>query len=109
MPTAIIELGADSWDKKVKDSKGLMVVYFWGPLCGHCTAFSPTFGAVAAEMGDKAGFAKVNCSDHLSVATDCGVSGTPTILIYKDGVERDRHVGAETREALTKRIADLLV
>jgi thioredoxin 1 len=109
MPKAIVELSADSWDKNVSDAKGLTVVYFWGPSCGHCTMFTPIFEAVAAEMDDKAAFAKVNCSEHINVATDCGIRGTPTVLIYKDGEVRDRHIGAETGEALAKRIAGLLV
>ena len=108
MPGAIVELGPDTWDKNVSDAKGLIVVYFWGPACGHCTMFSPIFEAVAAEVGDRAVFAKVNCTEHVSVAIDCGIRGTPTVLIYKDGEVVDRHVGAETKEALVKRITDLL-
>jgi thioredoxin-like negative regulator of GroEL len=108
MTGAIVELAADTWDKYITDAKELMVVYFWGPACGHCTMFSPTFEAVAAELGDKAGFAKVNCSDQLSVATDCGIRGTPSILIYGNGEVIDRHVGAETKEELVKRITALL-
>ena len=108
MPATIIELGPDTWDKNVSDAKGLVVVYFWGPACGHCIMFSPIFEAAAAELGDRAGFAKVNCSEHMSIVADCGIRGTPTVLIYRGGDVLERHVGGETKEALVKRITDLL-
>jgi len=104
MAENIIDIVADTWDKTADESKGLLVVYFYGPYCGHCTMFTPIFEAVAAEMGDKAKFAKVNCFENMSLATNCSIRATPTILIYKDGQECDRYMGAETKEALSARI-----
>jgi thioredoxin len=108
MPGSIIELNPHLWGKDIKDSHGVAVVYFWAPWCGHCTAYSPTFETVASEMSGKARFAKVNCDEQDSIVAECGINGTPTVIIYKDGQEVDRHTGAESRESLTRRISGQL-
>lgn len=100
MSEKVLELQADTWMSEVKKSGGLMLVYFWAPWCGHCKMFSPTYEEVAAEMTDKARFAKLNCDEQTSVATQCKVTGTPTIIIFLDGKEVDRIVGGQAKDAL---------
>jgi len=85
---------------EVKKSSGMMLVYFWAPWCGHCKMFSPTYEEVAAEMAGKARFAKLNCDEHASVAVQCKITGTPTVIIYLDGKETDRIVGGQAKDAL---------
>lgn len=101
----ITELGPDSFDKTIADTKGLLVVYFYGPYCGHCEAFNPIFESVSSEMGDKVKFTKLNMFEHIKLAEKCAVRGTPTILIYKDGKECDRQIGGEPKDALLARLA----
>ena len=100
MSESVLELKADTWRSEVEKSGGIMIVYFWAPWCGHCKLFSPTFDEVASDMAGKARFAKLNCDDQTSVATQCKVTGTPTIIIYLDGKETDRMVGGQGKDAL---------
>ena len=108
MADGISELKSGSWEKEIKDAAGVSAVYFWAPWCGHCRSFAPTFEAVAAEMTEKALFAKVNCDEQENIASECGIKGTPTVIIYKDGLEVDRHTGAESKESLSKKISGYL-
>jgi thioredoxin 1 len=105
MLEGINELKSGSWGQEIKDAAGISVVYFWAPWCGHCQAFAPTVEAVASEMTGKARFAKVNCDEQANIVSECGINGTPTVIIYKDGREVDRHTGAESKESLTRRIS----
>jgi thioredoxin-like negative regulator of GroEL len=100
----ILELGPDTFDKTIADTKGALVVYFYGPYCGQCMAFTPIFEEVAAEMGDKALFAKVNSFEHIDLGLRCGIRGTPTIVFYKNGQQCDKQLGGEPKEAFKSRV-----
>jgi thioredoxin 1 len=104
----ILELAPDTFYKTISDTKGLLVVYFYGPYCGHCEAFNPIFESVVSEMDGNATFAKVNMFDHVALAQYCAVRGTPTIIIYKDGKELDRQTGGEAKDAFSARIGACL-
>jgi thioredoxin 1 len=108
MPEGIRDLVAGSWEQEIKAAAGVSAVLFWAPWCGHCQAFAPTFEAVASEMTGKVRFAKVNCDEQENIVSECGINGTPTVIIFKDGREADRHTGAESKESLTKRISGQL-
>ncbi len=100
MSDGVLELKADTWISEVEKSSGIMLVYFWAPWCGHCNMFSPTYEEVAEEMAGKARFAKLNCDEQTPVATQCNISGTPTIIVYRNGREVDRIVGGQSKDAL---------
>jgi thioredoxin len=104
MAEDIMELGPDTFDKTIKDTKGLLLVYFYGPYCGQCMAFNPIFESVVSEIGGKVAFAKVNMFEHTKLAEYCGVRGTPTLIIYKAGKECDRQMGAMSKENLLARL-----
>jgi thioredoxin 1 len=104
MTDGIIELKAATYAADVEANKGILVVYFWAPWCGHCKAFTPTYESVAKQLGADVTFAKVNCDEQTAAAVHCNVSGTPTILIYKQGKEVDRIVGGMPSDHLIERI-----
>jgi thioredoxin 1 len=106
--STIKALGQESWEKTIKETKGLLVVNFWGAKCSDCEVFMPVFESVAAELGDKAKFATVECYQDLSHPLGCGVRGAPTVIIYKDGKECERKMGSETKERLVARIKNCM-
>jgi thioredoxin 1 len=101
---SVLELKAETWMSDVEQSVGMMLVYFWAPWCGHCKMFSSTYDEAAAEMTGKVRFAKLNCDEHGSVAAQCKVSGTPTVIVYIEGKEKDRIVGGLSKAEFLKRI-----
>ena len=64
------------------------VVCFTNPVsCVPCAALKPHFERVAAAALGVADFMEVNVLDHMHIAAEYGVSGTPTILfIDRNGV-----------------------
>jgi len=84
--------------EKVLQAKLPVLVDFWAPWCGPCKMVAPELEAVAATYEGKALVAKVNVDEQPQIASQFHVSGIPTLLVIKNGVEVNRIVGFRPRK-----------
>lgn len=81
-------------------AQGTMLVDFWASWCGPCRMMSPVVDKIAEEYEGKIAVGKLNIDDETDAAISMGVSSIPTIVIFKDGEEKDRLIGAVPQHAL---------
>jgi thioredoxin 1 len=86
-------------------SKGNVAVDFWASWCGPCKMLGPVFEEVEGELSDVT-FAKADIDDVGEAATELGVRGVPTIILFKDGEEVNRIVGFMPKDALKVQIQE---
>ena len=86
-------------DEYLKD-KGVVLVDFWAPWCSPCRMLAPVIDQLADELKGEAVVGKVNIDENEEAAVRMGVSSIPTMIIFKDGQEVDRIVGARPRPQL---------
>ena len=86
-------------DEYLKD-KGVVLVDFWAPWCSPCRMLAPVIDQLADELKGEAVVGKVNIDENEEAAVRMGVSSIPTMIIFKDGQEVERIVGARPRPQL---------
>ncbi len=71
-----------------------VLVDFWAPWCGPCRMVAPLMEELAGEYAGRLSIAKINTEEDQQRAIEYGVQAIPTMILFKDGVEVDRLVGA---------------
>ena len=91
-----------SFQKDVLESTTPVLVDFWAPWCGPCKMIAPVLDELAGEFAGRVAIAKVNVDDHQQHAAQFRVQGIPTMILFKDGREVDRLVGAAPKAQLSR-------
>ncbi|MFC4549854.1 MULTISPECIES: thioredoxin [Halorussus] len=85
---------------EVTTDYGVTLVDFHADWCGPCTMLEPVVDAVARKTD--AAVAKVDVDDHQGLASQYGVRGVPTLLLFADGEQVEQLVGVQDEGHLTK-------
>ena len=89
--------------------RGVTLVDFWAEWCGPCRMVTPVLEELQGELGDRAQIVKLNVDENPNIAQQFGISGVPTMLLFKDGQVVDKLVGASSintyRDLINKQIA----
>ncbi|CAH8495868.1 unnamed protein product [Schistosoma turkestanicum] len=83
----VIELTKDNFHSELK-SIPVALVKFYAPWCGHCKNLAPEFVTAADIISKKTGdvkLVKLDCTAHESICSEFGVSGYPTLKIFRNG------------------------
>ncbi|MBT7514759.1 MAG: thiol reductase thioredoxin, partial [Candidatus Marinimicrobia bacterium] len=86
MNNYVTELNDQNWDSEVLNYEGVTLVDVWAPWCGPCKLIGPVIDELAMEYSGKAKIGKLN-ADQNQKPMDLGVSGIPTLILYKNGEE----------------------
>ena len=89
-----------------KIAKGVHLVDFYADWCGPCRVMSPILESLEKETEIK--IHKVNVDHEQRLSAKQGIQSIPTIIVYKDGVEKGRIIGAVSLESLKQSVKDLI-
>ena len=80
-------------------ANGTALVDFYADWCGPCRMVSPIVDEIAEERSNIT-VGKVNVDDENALAMKYGVMSIPTLIVFKDGQEKTRIVGARPKAAI---------
>ncbi len=97
----------EDFKKKVMESSMPIVVDFWAEWCMPCRMMSPVLEELAKEM-ENIKFYKVNVDKVTELARRFGVMSIPTFVVFKDGREAGRIVGAMPKQLFRQQLERIL-
>lgn len=87
-----MDITPDAFEAEVTQHTGLVLVDFWADWCSPCKVIAPQLDRIATENPVK--LVKVNAGDHRDFAQAHGVTSLPTLVLYLNGSEVARKIGA---------------
>jgi thioredoxin 1 len=100
-----VENVSDStFQQDVLSSDVPVLVDFWAEWCVPCHMVSPVVEEIARDHAAEIKAMKLNVDDNPDTARRYGVMSIPTLIVFRDGEERARVVGARGKEAILREI-----
>ncbi len=106
MSDKIVTLDDATFSESIRGEKPILVD-FWAEWCGPCKIIAPVLEEIANEQ-DGIVIGKLNVDHNPQAPSANDVMSIPTLILFKDGVEKKRIVGAAPKHRLLTELAEYL-
>ena len=87
---------------------GVTLVDFDAPWCKPCRAQKPIIEVLKRDLKGKVAVKHINIDENRDIALHLGIQSIPTVILFKEGRERNRFVGLQNAETLNEAIGKLI-
>ena len=103
-----LTLTEQTFDEEIKGAEGAILVDFWAEWCGPCKMIAPVLDEIAKDHAGKLRIGKINIDENLELARRFEVMSIPTLILFKDGEQQLRIIGAKGKGQLLQELQAFL-
>ena len=104
---ATVDLTKDTFETTLA-SNDIVLVDFWAEWCGPCRMVAPVVEEIASEQAGKLKVRKLNVDENPDIARTYRVMSIPTLMVFADGQEQKRVIGAKGKAQLLAEVEDVI-
>jgi thioredoxin 1 len=105
---AAVEITDATFETEVLHAPGLTIVDLWAGWCMPCKNLAPILDQIATEYRGKIKVTKLDVDANPDIPGQYGVTGIPTLLVFKGGQLVQTVVGFLPKDRLLHKLLPLL-
>ena len=109
MSANVKEIQANQYTTEVIEAQQPVVLDFFSTECPPCEALAAKFEAVADQFAGKVTFLKIFRQGNRELATQLAVSGSPTLIFFKNGKEVGTRLTGDIKRSELKAAVEALL
>ncbi len=102
---AVIKLNLENFAQEVLKSEKPVLVDMYADWCGPCMMMAPEIEAYSEET-DKVKVCKLDVDEATDLALTFGVMSIPTVILFENGQEVKRFVGAKEKHQIAEFVGE---
>jgi len=103
-----VEVTDQSFEREVLSYPGTVLLDCWAPWCGPCRLVAPVLDQLAVQYAGRLKVAKLNVDQNPVTASRYAIQSIPTMLIFRNGNQIQRLVGALPKQEIEANLAAAL-
>lgn len=102
---AVIKVNLENFAQEVLKSEKPVLLDMYADWCGPCMMMAPEIEAFSEET-DKVKVCKLNVDESTDLALTFGVMSIPTVILFVNGQEEKRFVGAKEKHEIAEFVGE---